>query len=401
MKSYYKRLFYILARDPLKIKSMWRLKNFRTNEWKKDFSNGAVDIKPPPIVSIRLNYGCDLRCVMCNQWGENGMYIKNPQHMPKRSVSTAEWKKFIDEVATFSPYINFNGGEPLLNQDVEELIHYASSKHLVTSLTTNGTHLKARGEGLIRAGLDYIHTSLDAPPSDGEPIIRQKADRTDSSREVLEALHDFIRLRDRLGIGLPIVQTQTVVVKENQHQLLKLANYMNDVLKPDVWSLQLCIFTTEELNDATTDMYQQFFNQSQLGWSGFIRDFEGMDYDGVQAQLDLIAAGNWKYKLRMYKPIGDKGFNIRSYFTEPHKHASDSRPKCMHPYAFAQLQPNGDAVFCCAQPDYNIGNIKTNSLEHIWSNQRSTQWRDFLQKKLFPSCKRCYALHELNHFAKE
>ena len=59
--------------------------------------------------------------------------------------------------------IRFTGGEPLLREDIPDLIHYASEISTVDSvnLTTNGLLLPAYLESLEQAGLTGINISLD------------------------------------------------------------------------------------------------------------------------------------------------------------------------------------------------------------------------------------------------
>src|SRR3989338_9697861 len=99
--NYYKRVSKVAIRDPFKIPSMFRLKFVNTDDWQKDYSNGNVAINPPAVIALRLNYSCNLRCVMCNQWGENGVFIKTPERMVKREMTLDNWKSLIDDIAKF------------------------------------------------------------------------------------------------------------------------------------------------------------------------------------------------------------------------------------------------------------------------------------------------------------
>lgn len=402
LSNYNKKLIKMLIRDPLKLPSMLRLRLMRTDEHNsKDYSEGKVKVQPPVVVAIRMNYACNLRCVMCNQWGENGAFIKQPNKMPKRDLTLEDMKMFLDDISSFHPYIYFTGGEPLMNKDIIDVVKCANSKHMVTSMSTNSTFLKEKAEDLIRAGLDYLYTSLDAPIPVDDEIIRVDAKGEDSNAKAVDAIRYFIELRNKIGLGLPLIQTQTIIVKENQYQLLEMANFMENVLKPDVWGLQLCVYTTEELNEATTKVYRKVFNQDQIQWGGFIREFPGMDFEAINEQLDIIKKTKWKnFKLRLYKPLTEKGFDLKQYFTDPKKHAIDRDHTCMNPWVFAQLQPNGELAFCGSQPDYTIGNVKEFKFMDLWCNERATKWRDFIQTKLFPSCKRCFALYQYAHFKK-
>jgi cyclic pyranopterin phosphate synthase len=57
--------------------------------------------------------------------------------------------------------VKFTGGEPMLREDLEEIIRRAPES-METSLTTNGTFLPGRAEALREAGLDRVNVSQDA-----------------------------------------------------------------------------------------------------------------------------------------------------------------------------------------------------------------------------------------------
>lgn len=395
--EYQKRLLKMVVRDPLKISSMFRLKFTKIDNWKKNFnSNGRVKVKPPIVVSIRPTQGCNLRCVMCPQWGENGVFLRKPD-LAKRTVTTDEIKVLIDDVTAFKPYIYFSGGEPLMNKDILELIEYASSKHLVTSINTNGSYLYEKAEGLIKAGLDYLYTSLDAPTLTNDKI-RKDLRGGGSYTDVVSGIKHVLKLRDEIGGGLPIVETKTTLIKDNQDQLLDMAYFVQDELKADIWALGLCVYTTPGLNDATSKVFNEEFDQDQIHWSGFIMDFQDIDFNKINKQLEIIKSKKWKFKLKLGKPLGMPGFDLRTYYLSPDKFATTEPLTCMNPYVFAQIQPNGEIAFCGSQPDYTIGNIKGNKFMDLWNNQKAAKWRKYLQDQLFPSCKRCWSLHEFQHF---
>jgi cyclic pyranopterin phosphate synthase len=101
---------------------------------------------------------CNLRCIYC---------------MPRGIPSCADPDKLIGKEAlerllrVALKYrlrkIRFTGGEPLLREDIAQLVH--SAKRLGAadvSLTTNGLFLKGKARELKAAGLDRVNISLDS-----------------------------------------------------------------------------------------------------------------------------------------------------------------------------------------------------------------------------------------------
>jgi radical SAM protein with 4Fe4S-binding SPASM domain len=62
------------------------------------------------------------------------------------------------------PFFSFTGGEPLLRNDLEAMIGYASRLGLSVNLITNGTLADPRrARGLFRAGLRTVQVSVESP----------------------------------------------------------------------------------------------------------------------------------------------------------------------------------------------------------------------------------------------
>ncbi len=57
--------------------------------------------------------------------------------------------------------VKLTGGEPLLRQDLEEIVREVSSSSEEVSMVTNGIGLKERASGLAEAGLKRVNVSLD------------------------------------------------------------------------------------------------------------------------------------------------------------------------------------------------------------------------------------------------
>ena len=57
----------------------------------------------------------------------------------------------------------WGGGEPLLRDDLEELVAAARARGIVSHLSSNGVLLASRARSLAEAGLGYVAVSLDGP----------------------------------------------------------------------------------------------------------------------------------------------------------------------------------------------------------------------------------------------
>ncbi|MDE2223395.1 MAG: radical SAM protein [Candidatus Omnitrophica bacterium] len=368
---------------------MWRLKTGGEHKRGKYYLRKDGFSAPPITIAIRLTYQCNLRCLACGQWGEHGTFIRSsPETLPKDGLGLKEMEGLIKEVAPFRPFIYFTGGEPLLRRDIFEVIRCLSAHHLITSMTSNATRLSECAGDVVDSGLDYFYCSLDAPDQLNDVI---RPGEPGAFEKTLDGLKALLEARRQKG-GLPLVQVQTVIVKENQDRLYEMARFLDQHICPDVWGLQLKVFTTPEVYKRAEEVFKKEFGVTPLYWKGFMQEnTNGFDYKVLAEELRRIKAKRWGFKLRLYSPLDLPDFNARTYFEEPQKLFVDG--PCMYPWAFAQIQPDGGVAICGSQPDVIIGNIKEESFMDIWNGERAIKFRHYIQKDNLPVCSRCFGLH--------
>jgi len=112
-----------------------------------------LEIQPNSSV-VLITDRCNLKCIMCNQWREPA----------KKELSTEDWRKIITDLRKNGiRNMHFTGGEPLLREDLPELIAYATSCGIVSGVMTNAFILeKEKLERLILSGVSSIGVSVDA-----------------------------------------------------------------------------------------------------------------------------------------------------------------------------------------------------------------------------------------------
>jgi Fe-coproporphyrin III synthase len=108
-----------------------------------------------PVVVFNCTQCCNLSCIHCYSDSKNLDY--------SGELSTDEAKSFIEDLATFgSPVILFSGGEPLMRQDLMELVDFAVEKGMRAVISTNGTLItKSWAKQMKLRNLSYVGVSLD------------------------------------------------------------------------------------------------------------------------------------------------------------------------------------------------------------------------------------------------
>ncbi len=108
-----------------------------------------------PIVVWNITQACNLKCIHC--------YNDSRAGKAQDELTTDEAKVVLDDLASFDvPSVLFSGGEPLMRQDLFELIEHAGKLGLRTVISTNGTLLSTEvAKQIKQRGVSYVGISLD------------------------------------------------------------------------------------------------------------------------------------------------------------------------------------------------------------------------------------------------
>jgi len=113
-------------------------------------------VSPPLWLLAELTYKCPLQCPYCS----------NPLEIAKYQdeISTEDWVRVMQQARKMgATQLGFSGGEPLVRQDLEELVQEARHLGYYTNLITSGVGMdEARVKRLKDAGLDHIQISFQA-----------------------------------------------------------------------------------------------------------------------------------------------------------------------------------------------------------------------------------------------
>ena len=272
-----------------------------------------------------LTHRCPLQCGYCS----------NPLELVRRDaeLSTEDWRRVFDQARSLGCLqVHLSGGEPLLRQDLPELVSHANSLGCYVNLVTSGVGLsRDRLRSLASLGVDHVQLSLqDATRAGNDRIAGIKA----FDRKVEAAA--FVREE-----GLPLT-VNTVLHRQNLDHVAGIIAMAEEM-------------GAERLELANTQYY---------GWALRNRAALLPTREQLAAADPVVAAAQERLRGRM-----EIVYVIADY------HEAHPKP-CMYGWGARQLTvaPNGDVLPCPAATvisSLRIENVRESSLHDIWHSSSS------------------------------
>ncbi len=248
--------------------------------------------------------------------------------------------------------LGFSGGEPLVRQDLEQLVAHAHQQGFYTNLITSGMGLtEQRIADLKQAGLDHIQVSFQA----SDPVVN---DALAGSKHAFEQKYEMCRLVKKYDYPMVL---NFVIHRHNIDQIEQI--------------IELCL----ELNADTVELaICQFYGWAFLNRQGLLPTQEQL------TRAERIT-NEYREKLKAQNHPCKLIFVVPDYYEE--------RPKaCMNGWGkiFFTVAPDGMALPCHAarQLPISFPNVREHKLSDIW--YKSTGFNHFRGDAWMPEgCRSC------------
>lgn len=286
----------------------------------------------PVAMTFAVTYKCQCNCVHCSA----GRHLRND--LPE--LSTREAKALINQSQNLGvAMIAFTGGEPLLRDDIYELISYVDKRKALPILFTNGRLLSEENvDKLVDAGLYSLFVSIDSPIPEEHDQLRGMLGLFES------AIQGIKRMKFKGGyVGISSYATRSATQKGMYKKLYSLARDLgleNLILFDAVPTGNMLNDTSEML---TPDQHEE------------IREFSSKIFK--HQIVPQFNSQSWQNSIEGYLGgIGCLAVNIQYYVS-----------------AYGDVSP-------CDFTPLSFGNVRNKSLKEIWNkmvhhpsyNHRST-----------------------------
>ena len=278
-------------------------------------------VSPPLWLLAELTYRCPLQCPYCS----------NPLEIAKYQdeISTEDWVRVMQQARKMgATQMGFSGGEPLVRQDLEELIQEARHLGYYTNLITSGVGMdEARVKRFKDAGLDHIQISFQASNEELNNFL--------GGTKSFQHKYEMARIVKKYDYPMVL---NIVIHRKNIDQ-------MRDILD-----------MTVELNAD----YVELASTQYYGWSR-------INVDHLLPTREQLAKAE-KIAMEYQEKLKGKSkiiYVIPDYF--------ENRPKpCMNGWGaiFLTIAPDGTALPCheAGQLPIEFPNVKDYSIEELWNN---------------------------------
>lgn len=317
---------------------------------------GRVEL--PNMCTFIVTWRCNLRCFMCDVW-------KKKDH---DDMSVDEIRRVFEQIPHLDS-LRITGGEPFLRRDLTEITRaiIETNNPTVIHVTTAGVMTERIVEYVKAVGSKRLHLkfSIDAVGARHDEI-RGYRGLYDKAMRTLRAV---VALRDQYGFYIGVNQT---ITDRNWDHIEPLREEMAKLGVSVHYAIATDHYTLYRLN---TDKEKDIPDMKSVSMSDFTPEqlqyiFEQLDTrDGIRDIPEWLVQ---RYYLRGLK-------NRLLHNTESPK------PRCIELHNHMRLMPNGDVVTCVYYPTV-IGNLRTQSLQEVWYNERAQQQREIVRK-----CPGCWA----------
>jgi pyrroloquinoline quinone biosynthesis protein E len=282
----------------------------------------SVTRKQPLWLLAEITYRCPLHCAFCYNPTDYDKHTKN-------ELSTEEWIKALREARKMGAIqLGISGGEPLLRDDIEEIVAEAHRLGYYSNLITSGVGLtEKRIQAFKEGGLDHIQLSM---------------------HDITEEINNFI------------TNTKTFELKKKVAAMIKGHGYpmvLNVVIhRYNIGHVDKIL----EMAEALGADYVELANTQYYGWSLVNRS------QLMPTREQLAEAERMTNAFR--ERVGNK---MKVFFVVP-DYFADRPKKCMNGWGevFMIVTANGDVLPCHsarALPGLTFPNVRENGLEWAWN----------------------------------
>ena len=329
-------------------------------------------------IQVEITTKCNGECVYCPH-----ILFKNTENM-----SLGMFRNIIPFFKNTSLIYLQGWGEPLLNENIFQMIHLCKMKGKQVGFTTNGMYLDEQTiNALVKLKLNIICVSLAGTTADTHNRLR----KGNQFEKIISNLLLLRKIKERNGSVLPMLHIAYIMLRSNFEEIKNLVSIAKELDAEQVIASNLCLIIKKNLygesllnNADNCDYYNSRLKQLKAKTlkEGIIFEYrKPVLYNSYQK-----CGENVNYS----SVIDVKGNVSPCVFTMPSLHKNMGCFDNKVPFHYFKDMP-------FPRSEINFGNITNESLVDIWKKKRYADFRNLTngpESKLCPEfiecCSKCY-----------
>jgi MoaA/NifB/PqqE/SkfB family radical SAM enzyme len=379
------------ARDYVHFLHLLARNRRRQKRWGRKFEacirDGSFRVPSAAVVQLIPTEACNLRCPMCNQWGENGYFWSGVR--PVSAMDKSALEVFLEDLSPRDSLVSLHGGEPFAYRHIGLLLSLLARGEFDTIITTNGTLFEKWIDPLSEIRNLALLLSIDGDEKTHD-AIRGRG----SFAKARDAVHGLAEARARKHLPRALLVMSHTVCEWNADAVGGVFAVASS-LGAFAVNYNMRWFLPEGAGLAYEKHLKKEFGLTSSGaWRGWISNHPDVSY---RRGTEILAreVGKRSFRLRppfvMTTPGGLRGPDFARYFEDFSEVFGNE--SCFMPFYWARIHSNGDLIFCPGHPDIIAGNVFRDGFDASFNSEVARHFRRHILENRFPICNRCCGLY--------
>ncbi|UUZ96890.1 radical SAM protein [Paenibacillus sp. P25] len=346
----------------------------------------------PESIGIKLTNRCNLRCIHCFQWNEDGYHQTMDKEEQNKDIDMEVLRKILEETKEAKSRLYLWGGEPMFHKRFDEILESLASDPREMTICSNGLLLDKYLDGILKIS-PHLEPLIAVEGLEAEhDLIRGKGTFAKTMRQI----EKLVELREQ-GIYKGRISVHSVINDSMIPKLYEPLEYFES-LKLDLVILCFPWYISKETSEQMDQYFSEKFSWLRKlderhisSWHAFKYQMNPEHVTSLVEALRRINERVWKIRVR-YQPGLD--YDEIQHFVQGEAMVSRCATTCMALSTRVDILPTGDVTACKFFSEFTVGNLKEQGLKEIWESEEYERIREIINVEgLTPACSKCSVLY--------